>query len=334
MDHSKVTPQQIMDLLWSARSAMALVTGIDLEVFTHIANGKRTASDVAKAASADERGMQYLLDALVALGYLSKNGDEFGLEPVSAAFLIKGKEPYMGTFAEETKLNLLDWTKLTEVVKTGKPVSAVNVEQEARDFFPKLVSAIFPLSFAGANTVASSLSDKQRSSIKTILDVAAGSGAWSLVFARMIPDAKVTVIDYPEVTPITREYAKRFEAADRYSYIEGNLREVDFGKQKYDLVILGHIIHSEGEEWGQKLIDKSSKALKDDGMILIADMVPNDERTGPVMPLVFGLNMLIHTESGGVYTMKEYNAWLKDAGFKKIWTVDIPGPSPVILATK
>ncbi len=334
MDHSKVSPQQITDLLWSARSAMALISGIDLEVFTHISNGKRSASQIAQSASADERGTKYLLDALVALGYLNKSGDQYGLEPVSAAFLIKGKEPYMGAFAEETKLNLQAWTKLTEVVKTGKPISAVNDEQAGREFFPKLVSAIFPMSFAGANTVAASLSDEQRKSIKNILDVAAGSGAWSLAFARMIPDAKVTVVDYPEVTPITRDFAKRFEAADRYSYIEGNLREVDFGKKKYDLVILGHIIHSEGEEWGQKLIQKSSDALKEDGILLIADMVPNDERTGPVMPLVFGLNMLIHTESGGVYTMKEYNGWLKDAGFKKIWTVDIPGPSPVILATK
>jgi 3-hydroxy-5-methyl-1-naphthoate 3-O-methyltransferase len=334
MDHPKVTPQQITDLLWSARSAMALITGIDLEVFTHISNGKRTASQIAQAASADKRGMQYLLEALVGLGYLNRNGDQFGLEPVSAAFLIKGKEPYMGAFAEETKLNLQHWNKLTEVVKTGKPISTVNEEQAGREFFPKLVSAIFPLSFAGANTVAASLSNQQRNSMKNILDVAAGSGAWSLAFARMIPDARVTVVDYPEVTPITRDFAKRFEADDRYSYIEGNLRQVDFGKQKYDLVILGHIIHSEGKEWGQKLIQKSSHALKDGGMILIADMIPNEERTGPIMPLVFGLNMLIHTESGGVYTMKEYNSWLKDAGFKKIWTVEIPGPSPVILATK
>ncbi|HEY7159909.1 MAG TPA: methyltransferase [Acidobacteriota bacterium] len=334
MDRSKVTPQQITDLLWSARSAMALVSGIDLEVFTHIANGKRTFSQIAQAASADNRGMQYLLDALVGLGYLNKSGDQYGLEPVSAAFLVKGKEPYMGAFAEETKLGLQAWNNLTEVVKTGKPLSTVNEEEAGREFFPKLVSAIFPLSFAGGNAVAASLSKDQRNSIKHILDVAAGSGAWSLAFARAIPDAKITVVDYPEVTPITRDFTKRFEAADRYDYIEGNLREVNFGKNKYDLVILGHIIHSEGEEWGQKLIQKSSDALKDGGMLLIADMIPNDERTGPVMPLVFGLNMLLHTERGGVYTMKEYNAWLNDAGFKKIWTVDIPGPSPVILATK
>lgn len=334
MDHSKVTPQQITDLLWSARSAMALISGIDLEVFTHIANGKRTASQIAQAAAADTRGMQYLLDALVGLGYLNKSGDQFALEPVSAAFLVKGKEPYMGVFAEETKMNLAAWNNLTDVVKTGKPMSTVNTDKGGREFFPKLVSAIFPLSFAGANAVAASLNNEQRNSIKNILDVAAGSGAWSLAFARAIPDAKVTAVDYPEVTPITRDFAKRFEMTDRYSYIEGNLREVDFGKKKYDLVILGHIIHSEGEEWGRKLIQKSFDALKDGGTLLIAEMVPNDERTGPVMPLVFGLNMLINTENGGVYTMKEYNAWLKDAGFKKIWTVDIPAPSPAILATK
>ena len=69
-------------------------------------------------------------------------------------------------------------------------------------------------------------------------------------------------------------------------------------------------------------------------MLLIAEMVPNDRRTGPEVPLVFGLNMLIHTQEGGVYTMKQYREWLKEAGFQKVWTVDAPAPSPVILATK
>jgi hypothetical protein len=44
--------------------------------------------------------------------------------------------------------------------------------------------------------------------------------------------------------------------------------------------------------------------------------------------------MLVHTEEGGVYTMKEYRQWLKEAGFKKVATIQAPSPSPLILATK
>ncbi|HYM00116.1 MAG TPA: methyltransferase, partial [Blastocatellia bacterium] len=153
-------------------------------------------------------------------------------------------------------------------------------------------------------------------------------------FAHGIPDARVTVVDYPEVTPITRDFAKNCGVSDRFEYKEGSLRELDFGKKQFDLVILGHIIHSEGEKWGKKLIRKSYDALRPGGFLLIGEMVPNDSRTGPRQPLLFGLNMLMHTTEGDVFTMKQYRDWLKSAGFKGVKTIPAPAPSPLILATK
>ena len=78
---------------------------------------------------------------------------------------------------------------------------------------------------------------------------------------------------------------------------------MDFGRDQYDLVILGHIIHSEGEKHGQELIRKSCAALRPCGMLLIAEFVPNDSRTEPSFPLLFGLNMLLQTEEGNVFTL-------------------------------
>lgn len=190
------------------------------------------------------------------------------------------------------------------------------------------------MSYGAARAAAASLPQKTRGRIKTILDVAGGSAAWSIAFAQQLPDAHVTVVDYPQVTPVARQFTERFGVADRYDYLEGNIREMDFSRGRYDLVILGHIIHSEGEKWGKKLIKKSYRALSDGGLLLIAEMVPNDTRTGPVLPLLFGLNMLVHTEQGGVFTMREYRAWLKEAGFRKVSTLEAPAPSPLILATK
>ena len=330
---SQVSPDKIMRDFWAARNTMVLITSIDLEVFTHIAHGKHTAKEIAAAAEANAGATKRLLDALVGLEYLTKEGENYSLTPV-ANFLVKGNEPYIGAFAYESKLNWEAWSHLTEVVKTGRPVTAVDSEVGGRDFFPKLVAAIFPMSFGAASAVVASFTPEERGRIKDILDVAAGAAPWSLPFAKQIPEARVTVIDYPEVTPVAREYTTKFGVADRYDYIEGNLRDIDFGKDRYDLITLGHIIHSEGAEWGEKLIQKSYEALRPGGTLLIAEMIPNDERTGPALPLVFGLNMLIHSEQGDVFTMKEYNEWLTKAGFKNMRTVDAPSPSPIILATK
>ena len=45
--------------------------------------------------------------------------------------------------------------------------------------------------------------------------------------------------------------------------LEGDLRApIDLGQKEYDLIILGHIIHSEGEKSGKRLPQKSYRALK------------------------------------------------------------------------
>lgn len=330
----EVTPQRIVEDIWASRATQALIAGVELDVFTHILEGKRTASEIALAAKASRRGMERLLDALVGLGYLGKNGNTYRLKPIAERFLVRGKESYMGDFVHETRLTWNGWASLTEVIRKGSPVESVDVEESGREFFPKLVSAIFPMSFGAARVAAMSIPKEKRRRIRSILDVAAGSGAWSLAFLEAIPDARATAVDYPEVTPITRQFAERFGVEDRYDYIEGNLRGVDFGRNCYDLVILGHIIHSEGEKWGKRLVKKSYRALREGGLLLIAEIIPNDARTGPTIPLLFGLNMLLHTEQGDVFTMREYRGWLKDAGFKRIRTIEAPSPSPLILATK
>jgi SAM-dependent methyltransferase len=323
-----------MEDLMGAWRSRALVAAVELDVFTHIAAGNRTVKEVAEAAAASQRGIANLLDALVTIHYLRKTGSRYTLQPVSAAFLVRGKKTYIGASAEPFALTWNVWEHLTETVRTGRPHEAINDAEIGKEFFPRLVASIFPGSFAASTAVLAQIPEKERRTIRKILDVAAGSGAWSLAFAQAIPEAHVTTVDFPEMTPITRKFAEQFGVADRYEYQEGNLRQLDFGRDAYDLVILGHIIHSEGEKHGRELLQKAYAALRRGGKLLIAEFVPNDTRTGPSMPVLFGLNMLLHTEEGNVFTLREYREWLKTAGFGRVTTVPVPPPATVIIATK
>jgi ubiquinone/menaquinone biosynthesis C-methylase UbiE len=328
-----VTPEKLLGDLWAARQTLALIAAIELDVFTPIAEGKRTIAEIAAAVKAPRRGLERLLDAMAGLGYLKKTGDRFTLTPVADTFLVRNRQSYLGAMADESRMTLPGWMQLGEVVRSGRPVTGVDTD-EGRAFFPRLVRAIFPLTYNGARALVAAFPRARIGKIQRVLDVAAGSAAWSLPFAQALPQSRVTVIDYPEVTAVAREYAQMLGVADRYDYIEGNLRQIDFGQKEYDVVILGHIIHSEGEEWGKKLIAKSWRALKPGGTLVIAEMIPNDSRTGPPFALLFGLNMVLHTEHGDVFTLSQYRQWLKQAGFTNIKTVEVQSPSPVILATR
>jgi len=175
----------------------------------------------------------------------------------------------------------------------------------------------------------------RRAQIHKILDVTGGAAAWSIPFVQAIAGARATVLDLPQVTPVAREYAAKFGVADRFEYMEGDLHQVDLGDGDYDLITLGHVIHSEGREDGVKLIERCFRALAERGMLLIGEFVPNDNRTGPPVAMLFGLNMALHTPAGDVFTMKEYREWLKGAGFRSIKTIRTPSAvSPLILARK
>ena len=324
---------KFMNDLWAARFSLTLIAAIDLDVFTLISKGNKTVQSIAKVLNAPHRPVERLLDALVGMGYATKRGTQLGLTPVADTFLVSTKPTFIGAMADESRITLPGWMQLAEVVRTGNPIEQVDTAQ-GREFFPRLVRAIFPMSYQAARTLVGALPAVKLKKVHRILDVAAGSGAWSLPFAQALPDARVTAMDYPEVTAVTRQYAAELGVAGRYDYLEGDLRQVDFGREQYDVVILGHIIHTEGEKWGKALISKSYNALKPGGMLVIAEMIPNDSRTAPVFPLLFGLNMILHTKEGDVFTTAQYRQWLKQAGFKNVKTVEADSPSPLILATR
>jgi 2-polyprenyl-3-methyl-5-hydroxy-6-metoxy-1,4-benzoquinol methylase len=327
-ENEELNPGKIFETCFAFAPSRILLSGVELEVFTHITNGNNTSAEIANAANADPRGMEILLNSLTSLDFLTKSNGTYGLTPMSEKFLVKGIPSYYGDFVSNVDMQWEPWRDLTNVVKTGKPSTPIERE-DGEAFFQKLVSQIFPMSYPAAKAAAEILGMKKAN----ILDVAAGSGAWGIAFAQHDFNTKVTSQDWPGVLQVTKKFVNKFGLDDRFNYISGDLRKVDFGKG-YDLIILGHICHSEGAENTVNLLSRCYNSLKSGGKLLIADMIPDDERCSTVFPLLFAVNMLVSTTEGNTFTMKEYNEWLEDAGYHGIKVLDVQGPSPLIVAIK
>jgi SAM-dependent methyltransferase len=134
------------------------------------------------------------------------------------------------------------------------------------------------------------------------------------------------------VLEVTRSVAERHGVGDRLRTAAGDLLEADFGTG-HQVATIGHILHSEGRERSRKLLRKTFAALAPGGTIVISEFMPNDERTGPVTPLIFAVNMLLHTAAGDTFTFAEIADWLREAGFANARLLEAPAPSPLVLAT-
>jgi hypothetical protein len=322
-----------MQLAWGYVPTLLLEAAIRHRVFDVLDSGAKNIHEVREETGASERGLTSIMNALVGLNFLAKDATgNYSLTPESSTFLVSTKPAFHGGFIRHSSEHLIPkWLNLNEIVATGRPDSGVNQQATGTDFFEKFVTDIFPLSYPSALALGCHLK-ASHGPIK-VLDLAAGSGVWGIGIAQSLPDATVTAVDWPGVIPITRQTVARFGLSDRFSYVEGDLQQADFGTG-HTVATLGHILHSEGQERSKALLNKTFAALASGGTIAIAEFLVNADRTGPVQALFFGVNMLVNTDCGDTYSFEEIGSWLRDAGFTDVRTLDCPGPSPLILANK
>jgi len=336
MKNKKLSPEKILEMNWAYAKTSVLASAVELGIFTHIDHGKKTVEQIAKAAKSNRSGTERLLNALVGLGLVNKNkAGIFSLKPESAAFLVLGKPGYLGDMSVHSLQLGRTWLNLTQSVRSGKPHNIIMDQKDnAEDAMPRLVRGLFQMNYPCAKFAASYLKAKHKK-ISDILDVASGSGVWSIAIVEEFKAARVTALDFPEILAITREFVNRHKLSSRYKYSSGDLRDIDFGDERFDLIILGHICHSEGKIHTQQVIKKSFRALRPGGTLLVAEFLLNNDKTGPLMPLLFALNMLLNTDEGDVFTTNELKRWIIDAGFGRVGVLGkTPSVSPLIVAVK
>ena len=328
-----LNPEILHQMAFSFIPARILTTALQLGVFSHLAAGKKTAAEIARAAAASERGMGMLLDALAACQLLTKQDARYELSPLAARFLVRGNPDYLGLLLEQDDL-WESWGHLTDVVRTGQPLHRVEAQELAEQFFPILVQTLHVLHRDRARSMAEALGIGTRAKGARTMDVACGSGVWGIAVAEADPEARVTAQDFPAMLAVTRNYLKRHGVERQFDFLPGDLKTTDFGREQYDLALLGNILHSEGEESSRNLLRRLHAALRPGGRVVIIEFLPNDARTGPPFPVFFALNMLLNTEHGNTFTLAEYTGWLREVGFARIETADIGSHSPLVIGYK
>jgi ubiquinone/menaquinone biosynthesis C-methylase UbiE len=332
--HPAVTPDRIRQLAWGYAAPLMIAAALRHRVFDLLDGGPKTVEEVAAANGASVRGLRAIMNALTSLQLLTKDGDSrYGLAADTATFLVAGKPGYLGGLIRHNSTeSLARWMELDEVVRTGKPAQPVNKEKTGAEFFHSFVEDIFPASYPAAQALAAALDVAGADQPQKVLDLGAGSGVWGIALAQKSPKVTVTAVDWPGVLDVTRRMAARFGLEDRFLFVPGGLLEADFGRGHH-VAVLGHILHSVGEKDSRALLRRVFDALAPGGTIAIAEFLVDDERaTSP--GLIFAVNMLVATEEGDTYSFREIAGWLREAGFEDARTLDAPGPSPLILATR
>jgi (2Fe-2S) ferredoxin/predicted O-methyltransferase YrrM len=317
-------PDRLNEMIRGFMPSRCLLTALELDIFTAVGDGANTAQ-IGTRVHANARAVDILLNALVALGLLSKTGDEYRNMPESSRFFVEGSKDNHRDGLLHTANIWHRWSTLTEVVRDGArvpidhgntPEWTVNfiagMQRNSRDRAPLVVKA---LGITG---------------VRRILDLGGGSGAYSIAFAKASPDVRCEILDLPEVVPLTSEYVRRAGVSAQVILRAGDMLRDDFGSG-YDVVMLNAICHMFSEEQNRDIFRRARQALAPNGRLVVQDFILNPDKTGPLHAALFSLNMLVGTDAGASYSEVEFTSWMKAAGFTEVSRVKLPGPSDLIV---
>jgi hypothetical protein len=329
-----VNPYRLLETMFGFAPALILDTGIECGIFDALTNGPKTKPEIAQMCSVAPRSAGAILNALVGLEWLTKNGESYSLTDESAALLVKGSPGYHGGMLRHIVGRLLPaWQSLDTTMRTGKPAIPLNIEGEGGGCFRDFVAALYSANVPAAQTLAREFLGVRAQTRIDVLDIAAGSGVWGIALALASANVHVTAVDWEQVIPVTRQTTAKMGVEDRFRFVAGDVHEAAFGSG-YDLAVLGHILHTQGAIRGRSLVRKTFEALSPGGTIVVAEVLVNDDKTGPLAPLIFAVNMLVTTDEGDTFSLGEITEWLSECGLRNVRTLDVPGSSPLILADK
>lgn len=332
--HAMPTAERIFDTLWGYQRTAALKAAIDLDVFTAVDEGARTAMDVARRTGASERGTRILCDFLTIVGLLSKSNGSYALAPDAAAFLSKRSPMYLGTTAKFLTLPELmrNFDDLVGAVRRGGVAPAGNTVADENPIWVEFARAMVPMMIPAAHAIADILGIASAGRGR-VLDIAAGHGIFGITLAQRNPQVEVVAVDWAAVLQVAQENARAAGVADRYQTRPGDAFRVDFGSG-YSVALVTNFLHHFDEPTCVRLLQKVYAALDRGGKVVLLEFVPNPDRVSPPLVAGFSLTMLAGTPAGDAYTFAELERQLVGAGFRNVSAHAVPTPETVLVAEK
>jgi 2-polyprenyl-3-methyl-5-hydroxy-6-metoxy-1,4-benzoquinol methylase len=331
---TSLNPGIIFRALNAFRQTGILKTGIDLGVFTAIADGATTAADLGLRCGASERGIRVLCDNLTIAGFLTKSEGKYANSEEAAIFLNSHSPAYMGGvtgFLCSPEMVTEMISNFTDAVRKGGTMMAgEGTVSDANPVWVTFARTMAPMMMPAAHAIAEQV---PAAGPMKVLDIAAGHGMFGVTIAQRNADAEIVALDWAAVLEVAKENAVKAGVESRYSTIAGSAFDVDYG-EGYDVVLITNFIHHFDPPTNEAFLRKAHAALKPGGRAITLEFVPNEDRVSPAGAASFSVIMLSGTEHGDAYTFSELDSMFRNAGFAGSSCHLLPTDQSIVISTK
>jgi hypothetical protein len=338
----RVDPSHIMQTATAFWASKTLLTAVEFDLFTLLGDGAMTGAELGEKLGLHPRGIYDFLDALVAAGFLQREGDgaegRYRNTPDTTAFLDKQSPAYIGGMVEMLNARLFGfWNDLGEALRTGRPQN--EIKHSGKPIFERVYADPAKLGqfleamtgFQAANFMQ--LAEKfDFSRYQTVSDIGGALALLSRIVADKHDHLAFNSFDLPPVAPEAQQRVDAAGLGDRIRVTSGDFFVDELPKA--DVITMGNVLHDWNLDRKKVLIKKAYDALPEGGAFIAIENLIDDARRENLFGLLMSLNMLIEVGDGFDYTAADFRDWCREAGFKRFEIIPLAGPTSAAIAYK
>jgi len=323
--------QQLVQMIVGSWVSRAIFVAAKLQIADLMADGPRSAEELAEAAGVAPRPLYRLLRALAGVGVFAQDADgRFQLNPLAEPLREGGPESLRALAVMIGEEQDRCWDDLFETVSTGetafdrlygRPVFAYLGEHPEQ-------AKIFDAAMTGfsGRAMRAMLDSYDLSGVATLADVGGGLGTNLAAALGRYPAMRGLLFDRPHVVARARPRLEAAGVAGRCAVEGGDFFEA--APRGADAYLLGHILHDWDDAKAGLILDNLRRAMPAGAKLLLVEYVL-PEGDGASFGKLLDLHMMVAI--GGLErTAAEYRRLFAAHGFRLTRVVPTAGDVSVV----
>jgi len=323
-------PETIEQLQSAVPAALAMLAGVQLDLFTALADGPRSAAQLGGMLSLAENRLSRLLYALVAAGLLERGDEGFSNTAEADRFLVRGRSDFLGGGHE---LLAQIWNadlRTAQSIRSGEPAALHDFSAASDEDMMAMLRGMHPYAIAGAHDLARRF---DLSGARSLIDIGGGSGGLVLTLCATYPGLRGTLLELPRNARLAAAFMGA-EGGERVTIEAGDIVAAP-PHGEYDVAVLRALVQVLGRDEAASAIAHAVAALRPGGTLyILGSGIIDDNRLGPSAAVFLNVTLMNVYRSGEAYTEAEHRAWLEAAGCGAISRTVLPSGGSIIAAVK
>ena len=323
-------PERIHALQAAVAPALALLAGMELDLFSVLGDEACEAAEIAARLRVDKERLERLLFALVLAGVLEHGDGRFRNGAEARAFLVRGRPGFVG--GEHELLSEL-WRadlRTAASIRTAKPAAKHDFSVADEAASAAFLRGLVPSTLAFGRELAA-MADFSR--FASVIDIGGGPGGALWGLREHHPHLRLTLLELPAgILPARNIAAESAQAGILFE--EGDMVQAP-SAATHDAAILKAVVQVLGRAEAGAVIRNAFASLNPNGTLFISGGgILGDDRLSPRHAVFYNLTFMNLYDAGQAYTHTEYAGWLFAAGFTDIAFATMPSGGTLISARK